>query len=354
MNKQASPTIAVGMSGGVDSSVTAYLLNKAGHSILGVTFSFFAPCGGADNGADARAVADVLGISHQRADLSEGFCQEVIDPFIEAYCQGETPNPCMLCNRGVKFGPQALSSTGAEHFATGHYANIGYDSGTGRHLLLKGSHTPKDQSYFLSGLSQAQLSVAHFPLGGYSKDQVREIAKEAKLPTAFRSDSQDICFIPDGDYAKFIQEKTGKDFPKGKFLDTEGKELGQHQGIISYTVGQRRGLGVASGGRLYVTGLSVADNVVTLGPNEALFSRTLRANRLNFIATDNLKQPVTCQAKIRSRHAGDEAVVQQIGEDEIQVTFTRPQRAITAGQAVVLYDGDTVIASGIILNETGK
>lgn len=347
-NQGHTNRIAVGMSGGVDSSVTAYLLKKQGHNILGVTFSFFAPCGGMDNASDAKAVADVLGISHHKADLSEGFYKEVMAPFVEAYRQGETPNPCMLCNRGVKFGTAAMASVEAEQFATGHYAKTGYDSGTGRHLLIKGSYLPKDQSYFLAGLRQTQLASAHFPLGEYKKEEIRQIALDANLPTATRSESQDICFIPDGDYVKFIQEQTGENFPKGAFLNTKGEKIGEHQGIISYTVGQRRGLNLSSSQRLYVKEVNTDGNHVVLSSNEELFETTLIANRLNFIATDNLKQAVTCVAKIRSRHQGAEAVAEQIGEDLLRVQFHEPQRAICPGQAVVLYDGETVIASGII------
>ncbi len=351
MTENMQKQIAVGMSGGVDSSVTAYLLQKAGHYILGVTFSFFAPCGGVDNSGEAKRVASVLGIEHREADLSSGFYNQVISPFVEAYLQGETPNPCMLCNQGLKFSPLAIASTGLEHFATGHYARVGYDSGSGRYLLRTGKHLPKDQSYFLAGLSQSQLQRAVFPLGDYTKEEVRQIALEAELPTAHRSESQDICFIPDGDYVKFIKEDRGQTFPKGNFLDTQGKVLGEHQGILSYTVGQRRGLGVSSGGKLYVKEIRPQSNEVVLSSNEDLFSSVLYANRLNFVATASLTGAVSCEGKIRSRHGGAMAVAEQIGEDLLKVTFTSPQRAITPGQAVVLYDGDTVIVSGTILGK---
>lgn len=343
--------IAIGMSGGVDSSVTAYLLKQQGHHILGVTFSFFAPCGGMDNTKDAKAVAEMLGIAHCTADLSAPFSSKVITPFMAAYCQGETPNPCMLCNQGVKFGPEALASTGASGFATGHYAKVEQDVGSGRFLLKKGKYPEKDQSYFLAGLGQSQLAVAHFPLGDYKKEEIREIAKEANLPTATRSESQDICFIPDGDYAKFIVEHipdVKEKLPAGPFVDTKGKVLGTHEGIISYTVGQRRGLGISSSGRLYVGAVNPQDNTVLLCSNEELFSSELTANRLNFIAATDLQREITCEVKIRSRHNPVSAVVQQIGEDQIRVRFDTPQRAVTPGQAVVLYDGDVVLASGVI------
>lgn len=354
MREQDVAQIAVGMSGGVDSSVTAYLLKEKGHSILGVTFSFFAPCGGMDNTTDAKAVAEVLGITHRTADLSAPFEEKVILPFMMAYCQGETPNPCMLCNKGVKFGTEALTSTGATGFATGHYAKVELDSGSGRYLLKKGKYPEKDQSYFLAGLSQNQLAVAHFPLGEYKKEEIREIAMAAKLPTATRSESQDICFIPDGDYGKFIRNRmpeVEKKHPPGEFVDQNGKVLGRHEGIISYTIGQRRGLGVSSSGRLYVGAVKPSENQVVLCDNASLFGSSLRGNRLNFIAAENLEREVTCEVKIRSRQETVKGKAVQIGEDQISVTFHEPQRAITPGQAVVLYDGDVVLASAVIQGE---
>ncbi|MFI3254259.1 MAG: tRNA 2-thiouridine(34) synthase MnmA [Eubacteriales bacterium] len=341
-------TIAIGMSGGVDSSVTAYLLQKAGHNILGITFSFFAPCGGVDNQKEAKAVADMLGVPHHSHDLSQTFWEKVIDPFVLAYSKGQTPNPCYLCNAGVKFSPQGLGDTGATHFATGHYAKVTYDAGSDRYLLQKGKHLPKDQSYFLAGLSQEQLKSAFFPLGNFSKEQVREMAQEAKLPTATRKDSQDICFIPDGDYVNFIQKQTKKSYPKGKFLSVSGENLGEHQGIISYTVGQRRGLGVSWTEKLYVKEVCPKQNAVVLATDKELYADTLYARNLNFIATDHFSGAVACEGKIRSRHQGEAATVEQIEEDLLKITFKQPQRALTPGQAVVLYDGETVLASGEI------
>lgn len=332
----------------MDSSVAALLLKNQGHHILGVTFSFFAPCGGVDNSGDAAAVAQVLGITHCQADLAAAFSQGVIAPFVQAYGQGQTPNPCLLCNARVKFGPQALAATGAQGFATGHYAQVELDQGSGRYLLKMGAHRPKDQSYFLAGLSQDQLAVAHFPLGGYSKEEIRALAQEAGLPTAFRSDSQDICFIPDGDYASFICQETGRSYPQGDFVDLEGRVLGRHRGLIHYTVGQRRGLGISSPSRLYVQALRPGENQVVLAEDGALYGTRLLADRLNFVAAAQLEQGIDCLAKIRSRHAGAPARAQQIGPDLLEVVFAQPQRAITPGQGVVLYQGDTVLASGII------
>lgn len=345
--------IAIGMSGGVDSSVTAYLLKKAGHDVIGVTFSFFGYGSGEDNYNCAKSVADVLGIPHTSADLSQPFHEKVIIPFMETYCQGATPNPCVACNRNLKFGPEALCSTGASGFATGHYAKVELDSGSGRYLLKKGKYPEKDQSYFLSALTQEQLAVAHFPLGDYKKDEIRQIAQEANLPTATRSDSQDICFIPDGDYEGFIHREMPdikKRNPVGNFVDTRGNILGQHKGIISYTIGQRRGLGISSGGRLYVGAINPKDNTVVLCSDAELFTPSLTAAQLNFVGASSLEREIVCQAKVRSRQNAVPARAVQVGEDRFQVTFDSPQRAVCPGQAVVLYDGDTVLASGMIEN----
>lgn len=354
MNQEKQKEIAVGMSGGVDSSVTAYLLQKEGYDIMGITFSFFDYGSGEDNQKCAKAVADVLNIPHYSADLSQPFHDRVIVPFIDTYCQGETPNPCVVCNRTMKFGPEALSATSAQGFATGHYAKVEKDTGSGRYLLKKGIYPEKDQSYFLAGLSQEQLAVAHFPLGIYKKDQIREIAREANLPTATRSDSQDICFIPDGDYEAFIhrnrpQVKTAH--PVGNFVDVHGNILGQHKGIISYTIGQRRGLGISSSGRLYVGAIRPQDNTVVLCSDEELFSQRLTAHSMNLVAATSLQQEIRCYAKVRSRQKAVPARAIQVGENRFQVEFDEPQRAVCPGQGVVLYDGDTVLAGGMIENQ---
>lgn len=353
MTQEKNGQIAVGMSGGVDSSVTAYLLKEEGHEVVGVTFSFFGYGSGEDNYNSAKSVADLLGIPHTSADLSQTFTEKVINPFMETYCVGQTPNPCIVCNRNLKFGTEALASTSAKGFATGHYAKVTQDSGSGRFLLKKGKHPDKDQSYFLSQLTQEQLSVAHFPLGDYKKDEIREIARAANLPTASRSDSQDICFIPDGDYEGFIQREMknlAQRNKPGQFLDTKGNVLGTHKGIISYTIGQRRGLGISSGGRLYVGAINPKENTVTLCSNEELHSTKLTANQLNFVATKSLEQEISCFAKVRSRQEAVSAKAIQIDHDRFQVVFDSPQRAVCPGQAVVLYDDDVVLASGVIEN----
>ena len=342
--------VAIGMSGGVDSSVAAWLLKEQGHDLLGLTLRLFAPCGGKDGEADARAVADHLQFPHEIIPLDKEFRAEVMDPFVACYERGQTPNPCIQCNRNIKFGillDRAIDA-GCDAFATGHYAKVERDMGTGRYLLKKGTHTEKDQSYFLYALNQRQLAHTLLPLGGLSKTQIREIAHEQKLVNASRGDSQDICFIPDGDYATFIRNHTGRTYPTGNFVGEDGEVLGEHQGIINYTVGQRRGLAVSAAQRLYVREISPENNAVVLTTNDALYSKTLTADTLNLIATDRLDTPIRAGVRIRSRHAEQPATVEQTGADTIRVTFDTPQRAITPGQAVVMYDGDVVIGGGII------
>lgn len=348
--EEVEKRVAVAMSGGVDSSVAAYLLREQGRSLMGVTLQLHG-CTGMEDVSDARAVAAQLGIDHHVFDLTQHFRTCVMDHFISEYEQGRTPNPCVECNRRVKFGALLDKSAqlGCAGVATGHYARLDYDAASGRWLLKTALYPEKDQSYVLYCLTQSQLSRSRFPLGGLSKDEIRAIAMEQKLVNARKGDSQDICFIPDGDYAAFIRRHTGKDYPAGDFVSPQGTVLGQHEGIISYTLGQRRGLGVSSAdGRLYVTKIDPEDNRVTLGKNEDLFARTLEADHINFIPFDRLSGPLRVQAKARYRQTAQPAVVEQVGEDRIRVTFDQPQRAITPGQAVVLYDGDIVIGGGTI------
>lgn len=350
--------IAVAMSGGVDSSAAAWLLKQQGHNLLGVTLTLFDPSavgvpGSQQDVEDAQAVAAQLGFPHHVFHMAQCFRTQVMDRFVAAYEAGATPNPCVVCNRYIKFGAllERSRELGAQAVATGHYAQIGFDSGSGRWLLKKAAHPEKDQSYVLYSLTQDQLSASRFPLGGLSKPEIREIAEENGLVNARKRESQDICFVPDGDYASFIRRHTGKMYPAGHFVDQAGNVLGTHEGIIGYTVGQRRGLGVSSSqGRLYVKEVRPDDNTVVLSDNQALFSRTLTANDLNLIALPRLDAPIRMKAKVRYRQQEQPCVVEQTGEDTIRVTFDQPQRAITPGQAVVLYDGDVVVGGATILH----
>lgn len=349
--------IAVAMSGGVDSSAAAWLLKQQGHELFGVTLTLFDPSavgvpGSQQDAEDAQAVARQLDIPHHVLHMAQCFRTQVMDRFAAAYEAGATPNPCVVCNRYIKFGAllDQARTLGAQAIATGHYAQIGFDTGSGRWLLRKAAHPEKDQSYVLYSLTQDQLSASRFPLGGLSKLEIRAIAEENGLINARKRESQDICFVPDGDYASFIRRHTGKEYPSGRFVDQAGNVLGKHEGIIGYTVGQRRGLGVSSNqGRLYVKEVRPADNTVVLSDNQALFSSVLTAGDLNLIALSRLDAPMRLKAKVRYRQQEQPCTVEQTGEDTIRVTFDQPQRAITPGQAVVLYDGDVVVGGATIL-----
>ncbi len=339
---------AVAMSGGVDSSAAAVLLQGEGRALTGLTLTLFP--GEGDAPADAARVAARLSFPHRVLDLSREFARAVMDPFAAGYEAGLTPNPCVLCNRAVKFGAlldRALE-LGCGSLATGHYARVERDSGSGRFLLKKAVHRDKDQSYVLAMLTQEQLARALLPLGGMSKEEVRALAREAGLDVAQKRDSQDICFIPDGDYASFLRRYTGKDYPSGDFVDGEGNLLGRHTGIVDYTLGQRRGLGESSSGRLHVREIRPRDNTVVLSDNASLFGRTLTAEGLNLIACDQLDGPVRLSAKIRYRMAEQPCVVEQTGPGSIRLAFDQPQRAITPGQTVALYDGETVVGGAVI------
>lgn len=345
--------IAIAMSGGVDSSAAACLLLDQGYDLVGITMKLFSEgCASSNDAQDARSVADQLGFPHYVFDLCDCFRTQVMDRFTAAYESGCTPNPCVICNRHIKFGAllQRAEELNCVKTATGHYARIDYDSGSGRFLLKKASRPEKDQSYVLAMLTQQQLSHAMFPLGELSKEEIRAMAQSRGLITAHKSDSQDICFIPDGDYGTFIRRHTGKTYPEGSFLSPDGTLLGRHTGIIDYTVGQRRGLGVSSNqGRLYVNEIRPNDNTVILADNASLFARSLTANDLNLIPCDRLDGPTRLRAKIRYRMAEQPCTVEQIGPGSIRLTFDQPQRAITPGQTVVLYDGDTVVGGATIV-----
>jgi tRNA-specific 2-thiouridylase len=343
--QERKPRVLAAMSGGVDSAVTALLLKKAGYEVAGATARLL----GSDP-AGAAKLAEEMGIPHRVCDLSSAFEETVIRPFVETYRAGATPNPCICCNRTIKFGRllgEALAE-GFDFLATGHYAKISRDEASGRSLLYKAKDRAKDQSYVLYFLSQFQLKHLLFPLGEYTKAEVRARAREGALPNAEKPESQDICFIPDGDYGGFIERYTGEKLAPGDFVDESGTVLGRHEGMARYTLGQRRGTGVCSGGRLYVCAKDPCRNTVLLGSEEKLFSRSLRAKDVNFIPFDALSGPLRVMAKTRYTQKEQPARIEQTAEGKLTAEFETPQRAVTPGQAVVFYDGDLVIGGGII------
>lgn len=338
----------IALSGGVDSSVAARLMLEAGWDCVGGTMVLHDR--GPDPSPDAAAVAAQLGIPFCAFDCRDVFAHRVMGDFATNYAEGCTPNPCIRCNRHLKFGLllEKAAQLGCSHIVTGHYARVERDPGNGRYLLFRAKDPAKDQSYFLYGLTQTQLSRVLFPLGGMTKAEIRAMAAAQGIVTAEKKDSQDVCFIPDGDYGAFLHDFTGKTWLPGDFVDTDGNVLGQHRGIIHYTVGQRRGLGIAAATPLYVVRICPETNTVVLGQNDALFTRELTAKDVNLIAAENLAAPLRCRAKIRSRHTEQPCTAVQTGPDTLRVVFDEPQRAITPGQSVVLYDGDLVIGGGVI------
>ena len=341
------------MSGGVDSSVAAALMLERGFNCVGITLKLYkgeSRCCSLADVNDARNVAFNLGINHYVLNFTEEFDKEVVRRFVETYEQGATPNPCIDCNRYIKFNLLLLRARQLDFdvLATGHYARVTQDTASGRFLLQKALDEKKDQSYVLYCLTQKQLERTQFPLGELSKQEVRKIAEEKKFVNAAKDDSQDICFVPDGDYGKFIEEYTGKTYPHGDIIDMEGKIIGRHKGIIRYTTGQRRGLGVAANVPVYVAAKSIADNTVTLGPDSALFGKSLTAKNINLIACADLKKPMRVMVKTRYLQTAQSATAEQTDEDSLHIEFDEPQRAITAGQAAVMYDGDIVVGGGTI------
>ncbi len=350
MNKIDLPKKAlVALSGGVDSGVAAYLLQAAGYQTAGVTMRLLP--GDGDTAGRAQTLAAELNIPHYTLDLAAEFRARVIEPFVAAYQRGETPNPCVECNRLLKFGRllDAADKLGYAYLATGHYARVTYDEPSERYLLRTAADPAKDQSYVLYNLTQAELARVLFPLGGLSKPEVREIAAAQGFTNARQAESQDICFIPDGRYAEYIEQFTGKPAPPGDFIDSTGQKLGRHQGLIRYTVGQRRGLRLALGTPVYVTQLNAADNTVTVGAAEDLEVRRVTLHKINLIAADNLTKPLRFTAKIRYNQKAQAALVHQTGSDELVIEFDRPQRAAARGQSAVIYDGDVVIGGGVII-----
>lgn len=336
----------IAMSGGVDSSVAAWLTMQAGFSCTGATMQLLDQP--SSDASDARAIAERLEISFHILDLRQAFRQDVVEAFVRCYEAGLTPNPCIVCNRRLKFGRllDAALSLDCRYIVTGHYARIVEEND--RFLLKKAADPAKDQSYFLYSLTQYQLSHIRFPLGELTKEDARKIAEEQGFLNARKRDSQDICFIPDGDYFAFLQKYTGKDYPAGDFLNMDGKVVGRHQGAVAYTRGQRKGLGLAMGHPVYVCGKDMKKNTVTVGENEALFSTSLLADDWNFFPFDTLTAPLRCKAKARSRMEEQPATVYPEENGLCRVVFDEPQRALTTGQAVVLYDGDTVLGGGTI------
>jgi len=345
-------SVMVAMSGGVDSSVAVLQLLRSGNNCIGAIMRLCDRLTGQETGvADAQRVANRLHIPLLVLDQQKQFEEKVVEAFVRCYEEGGTPNPCMYCNRYLKFDVllQEALARGCSHLATGHYAQIEQDPVSGRYLLKKAADQQKDQSYFLACLTQHQLSHTLFPLGGLQKEQVRQIAEENGFINARKKDSQDICFIPDGDYRAFLERYTGKVYPPGDYLNLEGNVVGRHSGAVGYTIGQRKGLGIALGAPAYVCGKNMAANTVTVGPDAALFSKVLRADGWNWISIPELTEPLKCKARIRYRHTEQPATVYPEADGTARVEFDEPQRAITPGQAVVLYDGDTVIGNGTIL-----
>lgn len=351
----------IAMSGGVDSSVAAYLIKQAGYQVAGANMRLFTnadigadeegTCCSAADVEDARQVAARLGMPFYVFNMADKFRAAVIDRFIAAYQKGETPNPCIDCNRYLKFEGlfDRARTLGYDYIVTGHYAQIDYNEATGRWQLRRAADPAKDQSYVLYSLTQEQLAHTLFPLGGLGKQEVRKIAQEQGFITADKAESQDICFVPDGDYAAFIEEHSGQAATPGDFLDVNGKVVGRHKGVIRYTVGQRRGLGLAMPRPVYVKEINPTANTVTVAYDEELFCDRLTAREINLIDRVYIANPLRLQVKIRYNQKAQWATVTQTGDDELNIVFDEPQRAIAKGQAAVLYDGDIVVGGGRIV-----
>jgi tRNA-specific 2-thiouridylase len=360
------------MSGGVDSSTVAAMLRAEGHEVVGLTMQLWnqrrlaghegmpeavqGRCCSIDDVYDARRVAETIGIPYYVVNHEERFEREVVRPFVQDYLSGRTPIPCSLCNNHLKFDQLLIVARqiGADRLATGHYARVEFDEGRGRWLLKRPADSAKDQTYFLFGLTQDQLSRTIFPLGSMTKPEVRDLARKHGLALAEKPDSQEICFVPGGDYKRFLDaylEEQGETLPdtSGELVTSSGEVIGQHSGIHNFTVGQRKGLGVATGSPLYVIQIKGNSGQVVVGNSEELYSRTLRARRVNLIAVDDVTEPIRVTVKIRHRHEGAAARLEKSGDDELLVTFDEPQRAVTPGQAAVFYEADTVLGGGWIV-----
>ena len=352
--------VLVAMSGGIDSSVAALLLKEQGYDCMGATMKLFhseeVVCAGSrtccslEDVEDARSVAHMLGIPYHVFNFTGNFKEAVIDRFISAYESGITPNPCIDCNRYLKFDKLLLRAEelAYDYVATGHYAKIAYDAGAGRYLLKKARDLQKDQSYVLYFMTQGQLAHTLLPLGDMEKSTVRRIAEHHGLMNANKRESQDICFVQNQSYADFIEGQTGKVYSPGEFIDPEGVVLGRHKGIIRYTIGQRKGLGLSMPEPVYVCSLQPERNTVTLGKAEHLYRKTLIARDINLRAVSRLDSAARLKVKIRYRQPEQWAIVEQTDENTLHIQFEEPQRSVTCGQAVVLYDGDVVVGGGII------
>lgn len=353
--------VVIGMSGGVDSSVAAFLLKEQGFDVIGVTMQIWQDeqeqtmeenggCCGLSAVDDARRVADQLDIPYYVMNFKSEFKENVIDYFVDEYQHGRTPNPCIACNRYVKWEALLKRSLeiGADYIATGHYARIGR-ADNGRYTIKKSATAAKDQTYALYNLTQFQLEHTLMPVGEYEKDEIREIARREGLLVANKPDSQEICFVPDDDYAGYIENYTGKKFEEGNFVDTYGNVIGRHRGIIHYTVGQRKGLNLSLGRPAFVKCIDVDKNEVVIGDADCVFTDTLYADNINYMSIENISKPIRLMGKIRYAHKAAWCTAQILEDGRLKCTFDEPQRAITPGQAIVLYDKENVACGGTIL-----